>query len=57
MPFEHLDWIRQLKAVEREFSAAKFAADSLFNRAKMDPSTLDDVRIPDINRARLCRKT
>ncbi len=52
MPFDYLNWTRQLKAVEREFVAIRLSSELLWEKAKLDPTILRGVAFPDIARAR-----
>lgn len=51
MPFDHLEWPRRLKEVEREHTAARIAMDRFTDQAAKDPMLLRGVGFPDIGRA------
>jgi hypothetical protein len=49
MPHKTVAWLRRIKAVEREHSAARLAADRLLATAEHDPTVLrGDVAVRDI---------
>lgn len=49
MPHDRDEWQRRIKAVEREYSATRFATDRLLESAKADPTILKgDLRPRDI---------
>jgi hypothetical protein len=53
MPPEHYERMAEIKAVEREYSAARLATDRLIAVAKSDPTILDrisDLHLRDIHR-------
>jgi hypothetical protein len=52
MPHDRFDWIRRIKAVEREHSATRFATDQLLAAAALDPNVLQgDLALRDLRRA------
>lgn len=52
MPFDRYEWLERVKAVEREYSAMRRAADDLLRRVRIDSSELGrDLRQRDLVRA------
>ena len=50
MPFNKFEWMKRVKAVEREHTASRFATDYLLNAIQQDPTTLDgNLRVRDVN--------
>jgi hypothetical protein len=52
MPSNKFEWIRRIKAVEREHTATRFATDRLIDIAHNNPTALrDDLRVHDLKNA------
>jgi hypothetical protein len=52
MPFNRFEWLRRVKAVEREHTAVRYAADYLLDVLRLDPTVLDRVlRVRDVREA------
>lgn len=49
MPTSNFEWIRRVRAVEREYNAVRFAMNRLLNALKQDPGSLSgDLRMRDL---------
>jgi len=52
MAADRFDWLRRIKAVEREHAATRFATDQLLATAELDPNVLQgDLALRDLRRA------
>ncbi len=52
MPHDRFDWLRRIKAVEREHSAARFGTERLLAAAEQDPNVLQgELAIRDLRAA------
>lgn len=52
MPCKRFEWLDRVKAVEREYSATRFAADQLLDRVRQDSTSLvGELRVHDVQNA------